>query len=248
MSALLGVALAAAFVGGLAGGVHCAGMCGGIVRMLCSAPAAERAGMSWHYHLGYNTGRLASYCLAGALAGALGQAGLLTRAATWLQPLLFALASVMLVALGLYIAGLLPLVSRIEALGAGLWRVIQPWSRYVLPVTSFPRAFGLGVLWGWLPCGMVYAVLASAIALGNWWQGASLMLAFGLGTLPNLLGVGFLLQQVDRLRRARLPRLLAGGAVGLFGLYGVAKAIQPVVFAGDGFLCHVMPGLGSLLQ
>ena len=245
MNALVEVALAAAFVGGLAGGVHCAGMCGGIVHALCGAPQRREGGRSLQFLLAYNAGRMASYAVAGALAGAVGQAGLLTRAAPLLQPVLFALASLMLVALGLYLTGVLPMMSRIEAAGGWLWRRIQPWTRQLLPVTTLPRALGLGVLWGWLPCGMVYAVLLTALALGNWWQGAAVMSAFGLGTLPNLLGIGIFWKQADRLRRAGVARLCAGCLVTVFGIYSLIGLFQLAAPAGDGLFCHIVPGLGG---
>ena len=132
---MLEIALMAAFVGGLAGGLHCAGMCGGIVRVLCAAPGAG-APPQWPHLLAYNGGRIFSYVVAGTLAGAIGEAGLLTRAAPMLQPLMFFLASLMLTALGLYLTGLAPVVSRIEAVGARLWRLVQPWTGRMLPVTS----------------------------------------------------------------------------------------------------------------
>ncbi len=239
--------LAAAFAGGLAGGGHCAGMCGGIVGVLCNSSGRQDAAPPLRYLLAYNAGRITSYACAGALAGALGQAGLLTRAAPLLQPLLFALASLMLVVLGLHVAGAAPVLGRIEAAGAWLWRGIAPWTRRLLPVTSLPRALGLGALWGWLPCGMVYAVLLTALALGSWWQGAAVLAAFGLGTLPNLLGMGLLWRQFTQLRRTGMPRMLAGGGVAAFGIYGLIKVLQSAAIAGDGLLCHIVPGLGSLL-
>jgi len=239
------LALSAALVAGLAGGVHCAGMCGGIVRVLCVAPAG--AAPRWSYLFAYNAGRIASYACAGALAGALGEAGLLTRAVPQIQPLLFLLASIMLVVLGLYLTGATRAMAWLEAAGAWLWRRIQPWSRAVLPVTSLKRALGLGVLWGWLPCGMVYAVLLTALALASAGQGAAVMLAFGLGTLPNLIGIGVLWRQLERLRGASAPRVLAGCAVAAFGVYGLLKALQPGAFGSDGLLCTVIPGLGALL-
>lgn len=242
------IALGAAFVGGLAGGVHCAGMCGGIVHALCSAPGRNSGAPPFKFLLAYNTGRIASYACAGVLAGAFGQAGLLTRAAPVLAPLMFAFASLLLVTLGLYLAGAVPLIARLEAAGAYLWRCVQPWSRHLLPVTSLPRAMGLGALWGWLPCGMVYLVLLTALALGSAWQGAALMLAFGLGTLPNLLGIGFAWRQLGRLRRTSAPRMLAGCAVALFGIYGLVKIMLPAAVADDSLLCHVVPGLGRWLQ
>lgn len=242
------IALSAAFLGGLAGGLHCAGMCGGIVRVLCAAPASGGAAPRWSHLAAYNGGRIGSYVLAGTLAGALGEAGLLTRAAPMLQPLMFMLASVMLVALGAYLTGMAPVVARIEGAGTWLWRRIQPWTGRLLPVTSVGRALGLGALWGWLPCGMVYAVLLTALALGSWWQGAALMLAFGLGTLPNMLGIGLLYQRIEGLRRAGTARVLAGGAIAAFGLFGIVKAWHPAAVAGSGLLCTMIPGLEVWLK
>ena len=247
MNGFLGVVMAAAFTSGLAGGVHCAGMCGGIVHALCATQDRLPGARPMRYLLAYNAGRIASYACAGMLAGVLGQAGLLTRAAPLLQPLLFALASLMLVALGLYLAGAMPMVARVEAAGAWLWRGIQPWSRHVLPVTSLPRALGLGALWGWLPCGMVYAVLLSALALGSWWQGALVMFAFGLGTLPNLLGIGVLWRQLRPLHSLKATRVFAGCAVVVFGIYGLTKVMQHIAISSDSLLCYLIPGLSNWL-
>lgn len=246
MTGLYGIVLAAAFAGGLAGGVHCAGMCGGIVGALCYPVGGESA--RWRHLLAYNAGRIVSYTVAGALAGALGAAGLLSRAAPILQPVMFLLASLMLIALGLSLAGISSQVRRIEIAGAWLWRLIQPWTRRVLPVTSLPRALALGALWGWLPCGMVYAVLLTALALGSWWQSGLVLLAFGLGTLPNLLGLALVWRKLDVLKGAAAARVLAGFAIAGFGIYGAIKAVQPVAIAGDALLCHVVPGFGGWLH
>ena len=95
---------------------------------------------------------------------------------------------------------------------------------------------------------MVYAVLLTALALGSWWQGAAVMLAFGAGTLPNLLGIGLLSKQMARLRRAGIARACAGGAVMMFGIYSLTGVFHPAALAGDGLLCHVLPGLDSWLR
>ena len=247
MSAFVEVALVAAFVGGLAGGVHCAGMCGGIVHALCAGTTGARPARKFAYLVAYNAGRIASYACAGALAGVIGQAGLLTRAAPILQPVSFAFASLMLIALGLYLAGALPALTRLEAAGTRLWRSVQPLTRHLLPVISIPRALGLGALWGWLPCGMVYAVLLTALALGTWQEGALLMLAFGAGTLPNLLGLGFISSTLVRIRQNSMPRVAAGCIVAVFGVYSLGSVLHSTT-AADGVLCHVIPGLDRLLH
>jgi sulfite exporter TauE/SafE len=165
-----------------------------------------------------------------------------------LQPLMYFLASLMVVALGAYLTGLAPVVARIETVGSGLWRRIQPLTSRMLPVTSVARAAGLGALWGWLPCGMVYAVLLTALALGSGWQGAMLMLAFGLGTLPNMLGIGFFYERIERLRRAGSARVIAGCAIAAFGVFGVIQAWHPAAVAGGGMLCAIVPGLENWFQ
>src|SRR3990172_8405882 len=114
----------AVFFVGLLGGVHCLGMCGSIVDMLTAQ--LPRHGARWPFHLAYNSGRLASYTAAGALVGAIGQAGLLLRDDVPVQHLLFSLSSLMLIALGLYLAGIWGMVRRIERLGGVLWQYLQP--------------------------------------------------------------------------------------------------------------------------
>src|ERR1035437_8576711 len=178
----------AVFFVGLLGGVHCLGMCGSLVGILTTQ--LPKGGARWPFHLAYSSGRVASYTLAGALAGAVGQAGLLLRDVVPVQHLLFALSSLMLIALGLYLAGIWGAVRRIETIGRVLWQRIQPLTRGLFPVTTPLRAFLLGILWGWLPCGLVYSVLITALASGHAQSGALVMLAFGLGTLPNLLAIG----------------------------------------------------------
>ena len=178
----------AVFFVGLLGGVHCLGMCGSIVGILTGQ--LPKDGARWPFHLAYNSGRIASYTVAGVLVGAIGQAGLLFRDAVPVQHLLFALSSLMLIALGLYLAGIWNMVRRIEQIGSRLWQRIQPLTRFVFPITSPLRALLLGMLWGWLPCGLVYSVLVTALASGHPQSGALIMLAFGLGTLPNLLVIG----------------------------------------------------------
>ena len=147
---------------GLLGGVHCLGMCGSIVGIFTAQ--VPKGNARWPFHLAYSSGRIASYAAAGALAGAVGQAGLLMRDAVPVQHLLFILSSLMLIALGLYLAGIWGAVRRMERVGASLWKRLQPYTTRLLPVNTVPRATGLGALWGWLPCGLVYSVLLVALA------------------------------------------------------------------------------------
>lgn len=221
--------LGAAFLAGLAGGAHCASMCGGLVGIACGARAREMSRRAWWGRtLAYNGGRIASYVVAGALTGALGAAGLSLRGTPFAQQMLLALMSSALVLLGAYIAGFTPLVRTIESAGAVLWRRIEPYSHRFLPVDSAPRAFGLGMVWGWLPCGMVYAALIAALATADIWHGAALMLAFGLGTLPNLLAIGAAFGGAVRLARSRAARTVFAVLIIGVGLFGILRAVQPM--------------------
>ena len=210
----------ALFFVGLLGGVHCFGMCGGIVGAL-SLGSAPR----WTLHLAYNAGRIASYVAAGALAGAFGQAGLALGTAdagtAWTARLaLFLLANLMLVALGLYLMGATRVLAGVERLGQGVWRRLQPLGRRFLPASRIGQAFPLGLVWGWLPCGLVYGALFSALSSGSAARGAVLMLAFGLGTLPNLLLAGLLAARLRAWTQRSWVRVVAGGVILGFGVHG----------------------------
>ncbi len=227
----------AVFMVGLLGGVHCLGMCGSIVGIFTTQVPKDRA--RWPFHLAYSSGRIASYAVAGALVGAAGQAGMLLRDEVPVQHLLFALSSLMLVMLGLYLAGVWGAVRRLEQLGSGLWRHLQPFTARLLPVTTVPRALGLGVLWGWLPCGLVYSVLVTALASGSAGQGALIMGAFGLGTLPNLLAIGLFWESMRGWAQSPRVRLTAGLLVIGFGVYGLIRVGYTFYVHGWSGACHV---------
>jgi uncharacterized protein len=210
--------LLAVFLAGLFGGGHCAAMCGGIVGALS---AQRRAGLS--LQLGYNIGRIGSYALAGVLAGSIGGLMLLGGLLT-VRVSLYAVANLLLVLVGLYLAGGPALVTRFEALGRRPWRYIAPLTRSVLPADTVPRALGAGAIWGWLPCGLTYSVLAIALVSGSGARGASLMAAFGLGTLPNLFAAGLLVTRAQPWLQGRFVRRIAGGVILGFGVAGLAHA------------------------
>jgi len=209
------VDLLSAFVVGLLGGVHCVGMCGGIVGALSFGLPPDR---NLPILLAYNAGRISSYALAGALMGALGFyfSGLLPVQLA--QRVLLTFAGLFLILMGLYLAGWWNALSRVERAGGLLWRRIEPLGRGLLPVRSVRHALLLGLLWGWLPCGLVYSALVWTVSAGGAVEGAMLMLAFGLGTLPNLLLMGVAAAQLTRWARQPLVRVLAGTLVILFGV------------------------------
>lgn len=212
-----------AFLVGLLGGVHCLGMCGGIVGALTfGLPEEKRLGVKvLPYQLAYNAGRLISYSVAGALAGGVGVliAGLMPLQLA--QSLLMLLAGVFMVMMGLYVAGWWFGLGRLEKLAGGLWRRIEPLGRRLMPVTSPWQALGLGLVWGWLPCGLVYSVLVWAVAAGGAPDGALLMLAFGLGTLPNLVLMGAAAGWMSAHIKKPAIRRIAGGLIIAYGLITV---------------------------
>ena len=213
----------AVFLVGLLGGVHCAGMCGGIVSALSLNTPLARPGQApgWVIHLSYNLGRILSYGLAGAAMGALGSIGLLLNNALPVQMTLYVLANLMMIALGLYLIGMQRSMALVERIGQQLWRRIQPLTRRFLPVRGPAQAFPLGMLWGWLPCGLVYSALATALSSGSAVRGGLCMLAFGLGTLPNLLLAGIVLARLNEFVRRPAVRIASGLLVLGFGLYGL---------------------------
>ncbi len=224
----------AAFLMGLLGGVHCVGMCGGIVSALVGA--GGEGFPRWKLRLGYNLGRIASYATAGAVAGTVGGASLLLARALPVQMVALVIANVLLIGLGLYLAGFSNLVVRLEGPGRWIWRYVQPLTRRLLPADTWWRALALGGLWGWLPCGLVYSILATALLASSAPGGAAVMIAFGLGTLPNLLMAGAAL---DRLRSRIGIRVVAGGLVAGFGLLGLLRATALPDAIRRGVLCLV---------
>ncbi len=212
-----------AFLAGLMGGVHCLGMCGGIVAAM-SLQGSRRQPVA--IALGYNVGRLSSYVMAGALAGMLGSAAFLSDTLFPVQRGLYVLAQVMLILVGLYLAGLNQYVLVLERAGGWLWRRLQPALGRLFPIDGLGKALLAGGLWGWLPCGLVYSVLVSALASGSPGQGAMMMLAFGLGTLPNLLAMGWAAERLKAWFRHRLVRLAAGLMVASFGVVGLLLLVR----------------------
>ena len=232
----------AVFLIGLLGGVHCVGMCGGIVSALTvqvrlpgQASAARR---EWPLHLAYNLGRIGSYTAAGAAMGAIGTVGMLFNDVLPVQLALYVAANLMLVALGLYLTGFTRALAGVERLGQRLWARVQPLTRRFLPARSVAQAFPLGVLWGFLPCGLVYSVLATALVTGSAERGAALMLAFGLGTLPNLLLAGMLLTRLRDVVRNKAVRMGAGLVVLAFGVFGLVTTPSLGSALWNGVVCH----------
>lgn len=207
--------LPTAFVLGLLGGTHCLGMCGGIATTVSLSGPNGQKGLG--LLLGYNSGRILSYTLAGALLGSL----------SWLienqmvQLSLRAFAGFMLICMGLYIAQWWQGLTKIEHAGGIIWKQISPFASRLLPVKNLSQALLLGAMWGWLPCGLVYSTLIWASAASDWTLSAQLMAAFGLGTLPTMLLTGVLAQQVKQILQKKLTKYISGSIIILMGIYTI---------------------------
>ena len=215
----------AALLVGLLGSSHCLGMCSGIVAALNMGIAGDlstRPVSLMSYQLAYNAGRIGSYLLVGLAAGTLG-AGLAELGVSAVAGKLVAAA--FMVALGLYLANWWRGLALLEKMGARLWRHIQPLGQRLLPITSPAQAFLLGMLWGWLPCGLVYAVVVWSLTTANTIDAALLMLGFGLGTLPAMLLAGNAFGYLKEWVRAPAVRTSVGVAIIAFGLYNGASGL-----------------------
>jgi sulfite exporter TauE/SafE len=220
--------LAVAFVVGLGSSVHCLGMCGSIVGALTLSLAPEvraQRRMLTLYVLAYSAGRVGTYGIAGALAGGAGEGLVHALGPATGHGIMQGLAACLIAGIGLYLAGWFPQFARLESLGIPLWRRLEPLGRRLLPVRSVRQALLFGAVWGWLPCGLVYSLLAWSTAAGGAIRGSLYMLAFGLGTLPAVVGAGLL--------TAHLRRLLALGHLRhAVGILVVLMAL--LTFAADG--------------
>ena len=202
---------------GFFGGGHCVGMCGGLSSAfaLQLPPGLNRAGLI----VLLNLGRISSYVFIGLLVGAIGQIGISLDQTRWLQNGLYFSANLLLLFLGLYLAGISSLATRIESIGRPVWKRLNPLLNRLLPIQSVPACFGVGMLWGWLPCGLVYSASLYALGSGNALEGGLYMLAFALGTLPNLLAMGLFAAQLKNFLQRKTVRLAAGLLVAVWALW-----------------------------
>ena len=211
--------LSTLFIVGLMGSGHCIGMCGGILAALGSNRP------SLVLLLGYNLGRLLSYSIAGAIAAGL-VVGLAGERYQLLIPLLRTLAGIMIVLMGLYIAGWWRVLTRLEQLGQIVWRQIQPLVLGLGKPDSAVQSVAAGMLWGWLPCGLVYSALSQALLSDSAAMGALAMLAFGLGTLPAMLAAGWFSSQLARWLQSPALRKIMGLCLMAMGLWMIWQVRQ----------------------
>lgn len=201
---------------GFLGSAHCAAMCGGF------AAAGARAGEGWRARavaaVPLHAGRIASYATAGAMLGALGTVPVALFAAPGVHFATLALASLVVFATGLRMAGVVAPTAWRPAFAQGVGRAAATAARHIGAPRSLPSRLALGALWGWAPCALVYAALPLALASGTAPDGALVMAAFGIGTIPALLGAGWIVRALgERSRRWAGVLLMALALAALIG-------------------------------
>jgi len=220
------LSLGAALLAGIAASGHCIGMCGGIAGALAmrgqQSGTVARLGTAF----AYNLARITSYAVAGGIAGLLGRTLL---NAVDVKPLSIAFrvlaGLIMLAAAGRLLFGW-RFLDPIESAGSGLWRRIAPWAGRQSRAGGIGGAIGLGLAWGWLPCGMTYSMLLLAATTASATTGAAVMLAFGVGTLPSMVTATVAFDRIARGLSSRASlRRIAGALLLGFGLWTAGNAL-----------------------
>lgn len=218
--------LSAALLAGLLGSAHCLGMCGGISGLFAVNAGVASLRRQLPYALVYNSGRVASYAVLGTIVASVGS--VIVRASPALAIGIRLASGVVIVLVGLKVAFDLRLLNAIERMGGTLWSKIAPAAQGLVPVTSLPRAFGLGLVWGWLPCGLVYSVLMIAATSAQPAAGAATMVAFGIGTMPAMVLTGLGAARLSELMKRRGTRIGLGLLIVVMGLVTLAMPLKHV--------------------
>ena len=215
--------LSAALLAGLLGSAHCLGMCGGISGLFAVNAGVATLRTQVPFALTYNAGRVVSYAILGSIVGLFGS--VIVKASPSVAVGIRLASGIIIILVGLKVAFDVRWLNAIERMGATLWSRISPAAKGLVPVTSLPRALGLGLLWGWLPCGLVYSVLMIAATSAKPMSGAAVMVAFGIGTMPAMVMTGLGAARLAELMRRRSARLGMGL---LIVAMGVLTMISPV--------------------
>jgi sulfite exporter TauE/SafE len=214
--------LATAFLAGLLGSAHCLGMCAGISGLFAVSASVASLRSQLPMALAYNAGRILSYAFLGTVVAVIGST-MVDAIPTLASPVRLASGAVIIV-IGLQVMFGWRVLAPLENMGAVLWKRLAPLAKGMIPATSAPKAAGLGLIWGWLPCGLVYSALLIAATTANPLHGGLVMLAFGLGTLPAMVLSGLGASKLSSIMsRHRL------GAGLLIVVLGIATLAIPVI-------------------
>ena len=233
--------LSVALLMGLFSSLHCIGMCGSIIGSLTFSLAPEIRNDKKRllpFILSYNAGRITSYGIAGALAGLLEVLVTMPLGETHGHRILQILSALIMTGAGLYIAGWFPRFAYIEKLGLHVWRRVEPFGRKLIPVKNCKNAYLFGMVWGWIPCGLVYAALALTVTTGNVLQSSLTMVAFGLGTLPAVLGVGAMIGVLTRLAANQRFKQIVGIIMIALALFAAFPTLNPMAMTNSHAITH----------
>ncbi len=222
-----------AFLMGLFSSMHCIGMCGSIIGTLTLSLSQEirnNKALLVPFVFNYNFGRITSYTVAGALAGIIQTIVTIQLGDIHGHRLLQILSAAVMTSAGLYIAGWFPRFAYIEKLGVHIWKRIEPLGRRLIPVKNRMQAYWFGMVWGWLPCGLVYTALALSATAGDISKSALTMLAFGLGTLPAVMGVGIMTGVLTRLSKMQRFKQAIGLFMIALALLAALPWLNPLAF------------------
>jgi sulfite exporter TauE/SafE len=236
--------LISAWLAGALGGLHCVAMCGGLMTTLAARDARTQpllpSAAVVRRQLAAHAGRLFSYAALGAAFGGAGTWAFVAAELAAAQRWLYVGANVILLALGVSLLWRIVQPRWMKHVGAAAFGVLLPVMRPILARTDSAGRFALGVVWGFIPCGLVYSVLPLSLFAGGAGQGSAIMLAFGVGTLPNLLGTGFALRGAGRLMGEARVRYAAGAVIIGFALVGILRAFQPLEALTKGAFCFAV--------
>lgn len=216
---------------GLFSSMHCLGMCGSIIGTLTLSlkpSIRENKSRLLPYVLNYNLGRITSYTIAGLLVGIIESILTYPLGESHGYRLLQILSAIIMTGAGLYIAGWLPKFAYIEKAGSRFWKILEPIGRKLIPVETRFQAFLFGMIWGWLPCGLVYTALAYAATTGDIIKSSLAMLAFGIGTLPAVVTVGIMTGLFTRLSRMQRTKQLVGLLFIALALFAAFPWLNPM--------------------
>lgn len=221
----------AAILMGFLSSLHCIGMCGSIIGTLSYSLAPEIRNNKFRLFalvFNYNLGRILSYALAGGLVGFLSSMVNLPFDQGQGHRILQILSAIVMTGAGLHLAGWFPRFAYIEKMGVGLWKLVEPFGRKLIPVHNSLQALFFGMIWGWLPCGLIYTALALAATTGDVLNSSMTMLAFGLGTLPAVMGIGIMTQLLARISKAKHLRQAVGVLFIIFAMLAAFPSINPM--------------------
>jgi len=222
--------LGAAFVTGLLGSAHCFGMCAGISGLFAVNANIQSLKTQVPKAITYNTGRVISYAFLGVVVALLGKGAVDSIPA--LGPPVRLASGILIILVGLQLAFNWRLLAPLETAGAKIWQRIAPAAKGLVPVETLPQALGLGLIWGWLPCGLVYSVLLLAATTTDAAAGGLVMVAFGIGTMPAMIATGVSASKIAQFMSGK--RLGAGLLIIVLGLATIAMPVMKLTSSGGG--------------